>query len=112
MSRFLRAAAVLLVTGALGAFPSMPPGLAQQIPGTMRVTFVNHLAVQLRFTVDDIYACTAEAGRTCSYDVTLGKHVFKALEGTRVIRTLEATVSEDDLNPRVIVSCPTLPGCP
>ena len=40
-------------------------GIAQSQTKTFQFTFVNHINAQLNFSVDDAYACTANAGMVC-----------------------------------------------
>lgn len=113
MKRFLLIGAILLAVAAIGAFLFIPKDMAQEQAETVRVSFANHLAVPLKFTVDGVYVCTASAGMSCSADVTFGKHVFKALEleGDKVVREVEATIDKNTVNPRMVICSPTSPDC-
>lgn len=133
MKRFLSIAAILIVIGAIAAWlwpaaappPAPPPVLLtlpkpapQEIPKApveeekIRVAFVNHLGnAHLKFTVDGVDICTANAGHSCYGDVRFGKHVVKALEGKKVVRTLNLTLDKKTPNPQVIVCFPTSPNC-
>ena len=73
--------------------------IAQAQTKTFQFTFVNHINVQLNFTVDDNYACTANAGMVCYSTVAVGSHDFKAMDGDNMIRHVVATLNEDADNP-------------
>lgn len=70
---------------------------------TFQFTFVNHINVQLSFSVDDNYACTANAGMECYSTVAVGPHDFKALDGNNVIKHVEATLNDDADNPTWVI---------
>ena len=74
-------------------------GMAQAQTKTFQFTFVNHINVQLSFSVDDNYACTANAGMVCYSTVAVGPHDFKALDGNNVVSHVEATLAEDADSP-------------
>lgn len=79
---------------------------------TMRVTFINHLGdAHIKFTVDDVDICTANAGQSCYGDIAFGKHVVKGLEGDKVVRTMDFTVDKSNPDPKVVVCIPTAPNC-
>jgi hypothetical protein len=66
---------------------------------TFQVMFINHIDVQLNFSVDDVYACTANPGMVCYSTVAVGPHDFKAMQGSTVIRHTVATLYENADNP-------------
>lgn len=79
---------------------------------TMRVTFINHLGdAHIKFTVDNVDICTANAGQTCYGDITFGKHVIKGLEGDKVVRTLDFTLEKNNPDPKVVVCIIGAPDC-
>ncbi|HKB58666.1 MAG TPA: hypothetical protein VKC56_01335 [Gallionellaceae bacterium] len=78
----------------------------------IRVTFINHLGdANVTFSVDGVHICTATAGKACYGDVPFGKHVVEALEGDKVIRTLNLSLDQDTAEPKVVVCFPTSPDC-
>ncbi len=136
MKKYLPIAAIVIVAAAIAVWlwpeeehaPVAPPApvpaaakpAAQETPQesaeeekkTIRVTFVNHLGdAHIKFTVDDVEICTANAGQTCYGDVAYGKHLVKGLEGSKVVRTLDLTLDKSTTNPKVIVCFPTSPDC-
>ena len=135
MKKKLRVAVLVIVVGALAywLWPSeAPPPATQPAPtvqrqhaaeeaakqpaheekDTMRVTFINHLGdANVTFSVDGVHICTANAGKVCYGDVPFGKHVVEALEGDKVIRTLDLMLDKETANPKVVVCFPTSPDC-
>jgi hypothetical protein len=136
MKKYLPIAAILLVIGVIAAWlwpaeepaPVTPQAPVQAAPkpavrqtpqeaeeeekNSIRVTFVNHLGdAHLKFTVDGADICTANAGQDCYGDVAYGKHVVNALDGNKVVRTMEITLDKNTANPRVVACFPTSPDC-
>ncbi len=136
MKRSLSIAAIVLVIAVVAAWlwpeekpaPVKPPPAARAAPQPtaqeaaqempagekkmIRVTFINHLGdAHIKFTVDDVEICTANAGQTCYGDVAYGKHVVQGLEGKQVVRTLDLTVDKSHPDPKVVVCFPTSPDC-
>jgi hypothetical protein len=74
-------------------------GIAQAQTKTFQFMFVNHINSQLNFSVDDAYACTANAGMVCYSTVAVGEHDFKAMQGSTVLRHVVATLYENADNP-------------
>ena len=70
---------------------------------TFQFTFVNHINVQLNFSVDDNYACTANAGMECYSTVAVGEHDFKAMDGNNLIKHVVATLNEDADSPTWVI---------
>ncbi len=89
----------LLLIAAIFASLLAPEGIAQSQPKTFQVTFINHINVQLNFSVDDVYACTANPGMVCYATVAVGEHTFKAMQGSTVVREMKATLYENADNP-------------
>jgi len=78
-------------------------GIAQPQTKTFQFMFVNSIDVQLNFSVDDAYACTANAGMVCYSTVAVGTHDFKAMQGSTVLRHVVATLYENADNPHWII---------
>ena len=74
-------------------------GIAQSQTKTFQFMFINHTDRQLNFSIDDNYACTANAGMVCYSTVAVGTHDFKAMQGSTILRHTEATLYEDADNP-------------
>lgn len=81
----------------------VPEGLVQAQTKTFQVMFINHIDVQLHFSVDDIYACTANPGMVCYGTVAVGEHTFKAMNGSTVVRQTTATLYENADNPQWVI---------
>jgi hypothetical protein len=136
MKKYLPVAAIVLVIAVLAAWlwpseepaPLAPPPPAQAAPKpaaqetrqetpeeekkTMRVSFINHLGdAHIKFTVDGADICTANAGQSCYGDIAFGKHVVHALEGDKIVRTMDLTLDKNSTDPKVIVCFPTSPNC-
>lgn len=73
--------------------------IAQSQTKTLQFMFVNHSNMQLNFSVDNAYACTANAGMVCYSTVAVGPHVFKAMQESTVLQQVEGTLYENADNP-------------
>ena len=100
-----------LLIAALFAALLAPEVIAQEQVKTFQFTFVNHIDVQLNFSVDDVYACTANPGMVCYSTVAVGPHTFKAMQGSTIIRQLEATLYENATSPTWTICYTDSPGC-
>jgi hypothetical protein len=86
-------------------------GIAQAQTKTFQFMFVNHVNVQLNFSVDDAYACTANAGMVCYSTIAAGTHDFKAMQGSTVFRHVVATLYENADNPQWIICYSATGSC-
>ena len=73
----------LLLSAALAL--ALTPSLAGDAVAakSFQFMFINHTNMQLHFSVDNIYACTANAGMVCYSRVAVGPHTFQAAMGNQ-----------------------------
>lgn len=73
----------LLLSAALAL--ALTPSLAGDAVAAklLQFMFINHTNMQLHFSVDNIYACTANAGMVCYSRVAVGPHTFQAAMGNQ-----------------------------
>lgn len=88
----------LLIAAVFASFLTSA-SIAQNQVKTFQFTFINHIDAQLNFSVDDVYACTANPGMVCYSTVAVGEHTFKAMKGSTVIREVTATLYENADSP-------------
>lgn len=85
---------------------------AEEEKKLMRVSFINHLGdAHIKFNVDGVDVCTANAGQACYGDIAYGKHSIKALDGDKVVRTLEFDLEKGNNDPKVVVCIAGAPNC-
>ena len=71
----------LLLSAALAL--ALTPSLAGDAVAakSFQFMFINHTNLQLHFSVDEAYACTANAGMVCYSRIAVGPHTFRAAMG-------------------------------
>jgi len=66
---------------------------------SFQFSFINHTNMQLNFSIDGAYACTANAGMVCYSHIGVGPHAFRAAMGDQTIAETSATIHENAQGP-------------
>ena len=102
----------LLLSAALAL--ALTPSLAENAVAakSFQFMFINHTNMQLNFSIDEAYACTANAGMVCYVHSAVGPHTFRAAMGSQSIAETSATIYENAQSPAWTVCNSDTGTCP
>jgi hypothetical protein len=90
----------LLLSAALALALTPLPAANAVAAKSFQFMFINHTNMQLHFSVDNVYACTANAGMVCYSHVAVGPHTFQAALGNQPpLQETSATLYENAQSP-------------